>query len=331
MIVVSLVVPVRDEAATLPALVDSIACQTHQPDEVVFVDGSSQDDTIAILRAACESDHRLRVIEAEDATPGRGRNIGIAAAHHDWIALTDAGIRLEPTWLERLIEVIENDRSIDVVYGNYEPEINSFFEHCATLCYVAPKQTRPGGVMRGPSIASALIRRDVWRTVGGFPDLRATEDLIFMERIDQHAYKIGWAPTATVWWQLRPTLSSTFQKFVVYSMHNVWAGRQWDWHYGLAKKYLASFPFLVLGLAHSVWWFSVPVLIFLARVAKNIWVRREDRGILWLLNPPQFFATAVVMAAIDLATFIGWVRALIKPQHRGKPAGVVGLPSTLDD
>lgn len=331
MIEVSLVIPVRDEAASLPALLASIASQTRRPDEVVFVDGGSKDNSAAILRAAIESDRSIRLIEAGDATPGRGRNIGIAAAHHACIALTDAGMRLEQTWLERLVEVIENDTSIDVVYGNYEPEINSFFERCAALCYVSPKQTRPGGAMRGPSIASALIRRDVWRTVGGFPDLRAAEDLTFMERIDQHAYKIEWAPTATVWWHLRPSLSSTFQKFVVYSMHNVWAGRQWDWHYGLAKKYLASLPFLVLGLGHSFWWFIVPVLIFLARVAKNIWVRREDRGMLWLLNPAQFFVTAVVLAAIDLATFIGWVRALIKPQQQVKPAGVVGLSRTLDD
>lgn len=321
----SLVIPVRDEAATLSTLLDSIACQAHQPDEVLFVDGGSHDDTVALLRAACESDHRLRVIEAGDATPGRGRNIGIAAAHYDWIALTDAGIRLEPAWLEGLVKVVESDNLIDVVYGNYEPEVDSLFGRWAALCYVAPKKTRPGGVMRGPSVASALIRRSVWRAVGGFPDFRAAEDLIFMERIVQQEYRIGWAPNATVWWQLRPTLRSTFQKFVLYSIHNVWAGRQCDWHYGLAKKYLASLPFLFFGLAHSLWWLIVPALIFLARVAKNIWVRREERGVFWLFNPAQLVVVAVALAAIDLATFIGWVRALIKPHPQTDSTVAAGL------
>jgi glycosyltransferase involved in cell wall biosynthesis len=331
MLQVSLVIPVRDEAATLPLLLNGIASQTRKPQEVIFVDGGSMDETVAIVRAACESDGRFRVIEAGDATPGDGRNIGILAARHDWIALTDAGIRLEPTWLERLADVIDKDNSIDVVYGNYEPQIDSFFGRSAALCYVAPKQSRPAGLMRGPSVASALIRRDVWRAVGEFPALRAAEDLIFMERIQEQGCRIGWAPTATVWWQLRPTLRSTFQKFVLYSMHNVWAGRQWDWHYGVAKKYLASVPFVALGIVHSFWWLIVPALIFLARVAKNIWVRREDRGLFWLLNPAQFLVVAAVLATIDLATFVGWVRALTKPDEQRRPARVVGIPGALDD
>jgi glycosyltransferase involved in cell wall biosynthesis len=306
---VSLITPVRDEAATIQMLLDSIAAQTRQPDEIVFVDGGSVDETVERLRAASCQDTRIRIIEAGEASPGRGRNIGIEAARYEWVALTDAGIRLDPTWLDRLVEVAMRDSSVAVVYGNYEPVVTSFFERCAALSYPPPKQERPGGLMRGPSTASMLLRRSVWESVGGFPDLRAAEDLIFMERIRERGFKEGWSPQATVRWQLQPTLGRTFRKFVLYSRHNVWAGRQWDWHYGVARKYILMLPFVVMALAHSLWWLIVPLLITLARVAKSIWNRREGRGLLWLLNPAQFVGVAAIILTIDAATFIGWAQA----------------------
>ncbi|MGB7925641.1 MAG: glycosyltransferase [Pyrinomonadaceae bacterium] len=318
---VSLIIPVRDEAATVEMLLESIAAQTRQPDEIVFVDGGSADDTVGRLRAASLSAARLRIIEAGAATPGRGRNIGIEAARHEWVALTDAGIRLEPQWLERLAEVAMRDSSVAVVYGNYEPVVNTFFERCAALSYPPPKQERPGGRMRGPSTASMLLRREVWESVGGFPDLRAAEDLIFMERIRARGCKEGWSPQATVRWQLQPTLGRTFRKFVLYSRHNVWAGRQWDWHYGVARKYLLSLPFVVLAAAHSLWWLVVPLLVTLLRVAKSIWNRREGRGLLWLMNPAQFALVAIILLTIDAATFIGWAQAVWqKPEQSGAAA-----------
>lgn len=307
---VSLVIPVRNEESSLTALIASIAEQTCQPDEILLVDGGSSDRTVELARHQLKDKPRYRVIEAGAATPGRGRNLGIAAASNEWIALTDAGIRLEPDWLERLIEVAERDSSVDIVYGNYEPVTETFFEKCASLVYVPPKIHRLGGLMRGPSVVSLLMRHKVWQAVGGFPDLRAAEDLIFMRRIEELGFKTGWAPQATVWWQLRPDLSSTFRKFVLYSRHNVLAGQQRYWHYRLVRYYLLSLPFVTAGLWHSYWWLAIPLLIFLARVAKNIFIRRENRSLLWLLNPAQFVTVAFIQAVIELATFIGWGQAI---------------------
>jgi glycosyltransferase involved in cell wall biosynthesis len=323
---ISLIIPVRDEAASVQMLLRSIASQTRQPDEVVFVDGGSVDNTLEQLRAAGQHEERVRIIEAGEASPGRGRNLGIEAARYEWIALTDAGIRLEPTWLERLTEVASHDPSVAVVYGNYEPVTDSFFERCAALSYPPPKQQRPGGLMRGPSTASMLLRRDVWEKVGGFPDLRAAEDLIFMERIRQGGFKEGWAPEATAWWQLQRSLASTFRKFVLYSRHNVWAGRQWDWHYGVARKYILMLPFIVLAIVHSLWWLCVPLLITLARVAKSIWSRREGRGLLWMINPAQFLGVALILLTIDAATFIGWGQALWQKPEGTRYAQPTGHP-----
>jgi glycosyltransferase involved in cell wall biosynthesis len=306
---VSLVVPMRNEEATLPALFESVRVQTHQPAEVILVDGGSTDETVRVARELAGGDERLRLIEAVEATPGRGRNIGIAAARTEWVALTDAGVRLEPQWLENLLRAARADRDVSVVYGNYEAVEGSFFERCAALVYLPRKVERAGGRMRGPSTASMLLRREVWEATGGFPDLRAAEDLFFFEHVERLNCKIAYAPQATVWWQLQPTLRKTFRKFTVYSRANVRAGRQWDWHYGLARQYAVWLVFIALAFAHSPYWLLIPVAGLLARAAKSIYARREGRGLAWLLNPAQFACVVFVMLAIDLATFVGWAQA----------------------
>jgi glycosyltransferase involved in cell wall biosynthesis len=325
---VSLVIPLRNEEKTLAALVESIGRQTRPPDEVILVDGGSTDQTVALARKLTNGDPRYRVQEAGEATPGRGRNVGIAAASHEWIALTDAGIQLEAAWLERLTDAVDLEPGLDVVYGNYEPIVSTQFERIAALAYVPPKQLRSGARMRGPFIASSLLRRSVWQAVDGFPDLRAAEDLIFMERVQAAGFKIGWAPGATVWWQLQPSLLATFRKFVLYSKHNVWAGRQHDWHYGIVRYYLAALLLLAMAFTHSFWWLALLPLGFAVRVTKNIWTRRDGRGLLWFINPWQFFGVGLVLAAIDAATFLGWIQAIWSPKpqlpHKAiPPAGSV--------
>lgn len=305
----SVVVPVRDEERTLPALVESLRRQTFSPAEIVIVDGGSTDRTVELARSLAEGAPALRVIEAGEATPGRGRNVGTEAARCDWVAYTDAGIRVEPTWLERLVREVERDPTLDAVFGNYEPLTATRFERWAALAYITPKQERPGGAMRGPVVPSSLIRRGVWREVGGFPDLRAAEDMIFVERVRARGRGVGWAPTATVWWHVQPTLGATFRRFTLYSRHNVWAGRQHDWHHGVARNYLLQLPFVALAFAHSPYWLTVPALWTAARVAKTLRARREGRGLLWLVNPVQFVGVAAVLLTIDAATFLGWVQA----------------------
>src|SRR5215216_7211512 len=103
---ISLVVPLRNEEESLGRLVASVRRQTRPPDEVVLVDGGSTDRTVELARELAAGDARFRVVEAGDATPGRGRNVGAAEARHPWVAFTDAGIGLDPEWLERLAEKV---------------------------------------------------------------------------------------------------------------------------------------------------------------------------------------------------------------------------------
>jgi glycosyltransferase involved in cell wall biosynthesis len=308
---VSLVVPVRNEAETIQELIDSIQHQSRKPDEVLFVDGGSRDGTIDILRQACEQNSGFRLIEARQALPGTGRNIGVANSLFDWIAFTDAGNRLERDWLEQLIAVADADPEAGIVCGNFEPVTDSFFTQCASIAYLPKKTPREDGYFRGPFIASSLVRRDVWHSVGGFPDLRAAEDLIFFDEIERKGFKFRWAEKASVNWKIQSTLWTTFRRFSLYSRVNVWAGRQRYWHYGVARLYALGLPFFILAAWQSGWWLLVPFAGLSARIGKNIWLGREDHGIFWALNPLRFATVLVITLTLDLATFSGWLTAVL--------------------
>src|SRR5574341_779028 len=72
---VSVIVTVLNEGPAIRRLLDSLAAQTRTPDEVVVVDGGSQDDTLTVLQAyAQEGRLPLRVLVEPDANISRGRN-----------------------------------------------------------------------------------------------------------------------------------------------------------------------------------------------------------------------------------------------------------------
>lgn len=313
---ISLVVPMRDEAGSLPALVESIRAQARAPDEVLLVDGGSTDGTPALAARLCGADPRFRVVEAGEATPGRGRNVGIEAAAHEWVALTDCGIVLEPQWLAELEAAAHAAPAAGVVWGSYEPALRSFLDSCAALAYVAPRRATPAGAVRGPSVASCLLRREAWAAAGGFPDLRAAEDLVFMERLDAAGVVAAWAPGAVAWWSLPPSLAATFRRFRSYSRHNVLAGRQAYWHRGLARIYLAAGVVAAAALVVDRRLAALLGAGATARVGGAVRSHAGERPLTFLLNPARLACVAALLATLDAATFLGWADALRERPRR---------------
>ncbi|HKL89002.1 MAG TPA: glycosyltransferase, partial [Salinibacter sp.] len=102
---ISVVVAARNEAKTLPDLLDALDAQTHPTHEVVIVDDASTDETAAIAEAWAEERAHATVLQIAEPTRPRKKNAlarGIEAARHDLLAFTDADCRPPPDWLSVL-------------------------------------------------------------------------------------------------------------------------------------------------------------------------------------------------------------------------------------
>lgn len=88
---VSIITPVWNAAATLPATVASVRAQSFEDWELILIDDASSDGSLALARRLAAADDRIRVLSrAANGGAAEARNAGIRAAGGRYIAFVDA-------------------------------------------------------------------------------------------------------------------------------------------------------------------------------------------------------------------------------------------------
>lgn len=105
----SLVMPVYNVAAFLPACLDSLVAQTRQPDEIIAVDDGSTDDCPAILASYADQLPQMRVIRQVNGGLSDARNTGLNHANGEWLVFLDSDDRLAPQHCERALKMAQRD------------------------------------------------------------------------------------------------------------------------------------------------------------------------------------------------------------------------------
>lgn len=314
---VTVIATVRDEAAAVDTLLDSLMSGIRVPDEIVIADGGSTDGTYERLRERGAANLRLRAILA----PGNrsvGRNAAVRASRHAVIACTDAGVEVAPEWLEELARRFEEDPSVDVVAGFYRPVGVTWFERAAGVVS-APSLSEVDLARFLPSTRSIAFRRTVFDRVGGFDEsLAHNEDTPFALALKRAGCKFAFAPEAIVGWRPRGNMRAFMHQHRRFGFGDGESGVQ-GWFYAtLAAKYAIGFTLLLLGIWFPVaWW-------VLAGVVALFTVQQARRG---LGRIPAVEALVIVPAlkvSYDLAYLSGYLRGRLgrrPPPGRQPPPG----------
>ena len=115
---VSVVIPAFNAASTLAATVASAQRQSLADIEILIVDDASTDGTQALARQLAAADPRVKVIAAgHNRGPAGARNLGLAGATGEWIALLDADDAFEAERLNRLVP-LARDCGADLLADN---------------------------------------------------------------------------------------------------------------------------------------------------------------------------------------------------------------------
>jgi glycosyltransferase involved in cell wall biosynthesis len=309
-------VPVRDEEDSIRALLEGLLNQTLPPNEIIITDGGSVDATVQIIEEFIKSGAPVRLFREKNSLPGRARNVGAQHSRFEWIAFTDAGTRPAPDWLASLAGKVGGDSTVDVVYGSFEPVVDTFFKECAVIAYLPPPVEMEGRLTPPRSIASTLIRRKTWEAVGGFPeDLRSAEDLLFMQRIEQQGFRDVRAPGAVVYWSIQPNLWRTFKRFVTYARNNIRAGLWRQWQAAIFRRYFGLAIIAVPAIFVGMKWLVVPLACwFLFLIARAVNALRKNRKVYRAglgRNVLRLFMLVPIIAALDLAAFVGSINWLL--------------------
>ena len=103
---VSVVMPVRNGARTLPAALAALLREGEgRPFEILVVDDGSADGSRAVVREI--GSPRVRLLEGGGRGAAAAINAGLAAARHPLVAQVDQDVVVEPGWLARLIDALE--------------------------------------------------------------------------------------------------------------------------------------------------------------------------------------------------------------------------------
>ena len=303
---ISLVIPVKNESNSLQALLRSISGQTRRPDEVIFVDAGSADNTRDIINGYDDKKLNIKVFSMPDAYPGTARNLGVEKSAFEFTAFTDAGIEVGKDWLYELANTLGKGGSCDVVYGAYVPRADTIFKQCLAMAFVPPAKNRTR------FIASSLLKKSVWQEAGGFPDFRAAEDRIFMEKIEEKKFRVRYNPKAEVIWDIPSSPARTFRRFANHSYHDLTAGRARDWHLPVLRMYAVAFCLILLGLYVSAIFIFLAAVGYIFRVIRKIISNRKEPYFKLKNVPAYSIGVSFLIVLIDMAMFCGWVRYILR-------------------
>jgi len=158
---VSVIIPCYNQGHFLEEAVDSVLCQTWQDFEIIVVNDGSTDLFTNQFLANYKSE-KTTVLITENQGLAAARNNGIRQAVGKYILPLDADDRIGPEYLERAVQILNNNPEVGIVYckarlfGAVETEWN------------LPEYSLPEMLQDNLIFCTALFHRADWEMVGGY-------------------------------------------------------------------------------------------------------------------------------------------------------------------
>lgn len=230
---ISIVIPVRNEAAHIEEVLDALLAQEYPPDrmEILVIDGHSTDETrekVAPYVERSREDGRSRIFlyENPDHLSSAARSIGVERMNGDVFLLVDGHCLIEsPHMLAAVAEAFE-DETVDCL-GRPQPlEMRgaNLMQHAIAAARRSPLGHHPDSFIYSgqarivPAISVAVAyRKRVFDLVGGFDkSFDAAEDVEFNHRCDRAGLRCLFEPRIAVHYVPRRSLVGLFRQLARY-------------------------------------------------------------------------------------------------------------------
>lgn len=317
---VSIVIPIRNEAASIAALLDSVLAQDYPAErlEVLVVDGDSSDDTRAVIGGYAARDARVRLLSNPRRIVPTALNIAVRAARGDVICRVDGHTRVATDYVRLGVETLRRTGA-DNVGGRMDAVGGGWFGDA-----VADATASRFGVgayfhfgteeREVDTVYLGMWPRRVFEDVGLFDEeLVRNQDDEFNYRLRKLGGRIVLNPAMRSWYQNRRDVAHLLSQYYQYGQWKVRVlqkhPRQMSWRHFVPPAFVAGMA--LLGVLTSrvplaAWLLEVfGGLYLLGVVAAGVW-QSHRRGVGGVL------ATALALVCLHVAWGAGFLTGLIK-------------------
>lgn len=308
---ISIIVPVRNEAARIGDLLDQLLRQTYPSEryEIIVVDGRSTDATCEVVRArAMQSNVSIRVVDNSGIRSSAGRNAGVAVATGEIVLFIDGHCEIPSRDLladtVRIMEstgasclcrpqplVAFHPKGIGKIVA--EVRASSLGHGRDSLIY---DMVHTGFVH--PASSGATYRREIFDRIGNYDEnFDACEDVEFNTRVAALGYQAYTDPRLAVYYEPRGSFTGLFQQMMRYGVGRV----------RLARKHPQS--------ASIFQW--VPAALVAFAIAAGISVLGGGLTGNWWVTlcaaPFALFLLLTFAASFNLGRRLGWAHTALGP------------------
>ena len=209
---ISVVLPVRDGAATLGRALASLRAQTWTRWELIAVDDGSTDATAALLAEAARADARVRVITRTREGIVAALKAGLGVARGEFVARMDADDAMHPARLAAQLALLRERPEIGlasclVEFGGDRAASAGYALHVDWLnLLVTPEQIALNRFVESPlAHPSVLFRRELVERFGGYRAGDFPEDYELWLRWLDTGVRMAKVPRMLLTWHDAPT------------------------------------------------------------------------------------------------------------------------------
>lgn len=129
----SVIIPLYNKAPYVVKAIESVLNQTYEDFDLVVVDDGSSDDSLSVARSVLEKcEIQYQLIHQGNLGVSTARNNGVAASYGKYLCFLDADDWWEPSFLERMSDLIRDYPDAGIYGTNYYYVKNGRQSVCVT-------------------------------------------------------------------------------------------------------------------------------------------------------------------------------------------------------
>ena len=161
-IIVTVIVPAYNYANFIGECLDSVLSQTFKSWECIVIDNGSTDNTQEIVKSYSNKDGRIKYHYTNQKGVSLARNLAVSLSHGTYLLPLDADDKIDPTYLEKAVNIMNQNPEISLVY------CNAILFGSVNKKWILPDFNYKAMLIENSIFCTALIKKNEFLAVNGY-------------------------------------------------------------------------------------------------------------------------------------------------------------------